>query len=100
MASNTTNYNLHKIDLTDAPPDITVLNGNWDILDAKIKEIEEGGFDPSVITPESIGAADRVHASQHASGGSDPITPSSIGAVACNTPMTFSVVNGILTVTY
>lgn len=37
MASKTTNYNLHKIDLTDAPPDITVLNGNWDKIDTELK---------------------------------------------------------------
>lgn len=42
MSSKTTNLNLHKIDLTDAPPDITVLNQNWDILDAEIQEIEDG----------------------------------------------------------
>lgn len=36
MSSNTTNFNLHKIDLTDAPPDITVLNQNWDALDSLI----------------------------------------------------------------
>ncbi len=33
MASTTTNYGLRKIDLTDAPPDITVLNQNWDKID-------------------------------------------------------------------
>jgi len=33
MSSKTTNFNLHKIDLTDAPPDITVLNQNWDTID-------------------------------------------------------------------
>lgn len=37
MASKTTNYNLHKIDLNDAPPDITVLNQNWDTIDAELK---------------------------------------------------------------
>ena len=37
MSSKTTNYNLHKIDLTDAPPDITVLNGNWDTIDTQLK---------------------------------------------------------------
>jgi hypothetical protein len=36
MASTTTNFNLHKIDLTDAPPDITVLNQNWDIIDENL----------------------------------------------------------------
>ncbi|MEG2149095.1 MAG: hypothetical protein RRY24_06700, partial [Clostridiales bacterium] len=34
---HTTNYNLNKIELVDAPPDITVLNKNWDTLDAKLK---------------------------------------------------------------
>lgn len=37
MSSKTTNYELHKIDLTDAPPDITVLNQNWDTLDTELK---------------------------------------------------------------
>lgn len=37
MSSKTTNYNLHKIDLTDAPPDITVLNGNFDTIDTQLK---------------------------------------------------------------
>ena len=36
MSSKTPNFNLHKIDLTDAPPDITVLNQNWDILDEEV----------------------------------------------------------------
>lgn len=38
-----------------------------------------GGSDP--ITPESIGAAPSTHASQHATNGRDPITPASIGAM-------------------
>lgn len=37
-----------------------------------------GGSDP--ITHESIGAAPSTHASQHATSGRDPITPASIGA--------------------
>ena len=37
-----------------------------------------GGSDP--ITPDSIGAAPSTHASQHATSGRDPITPASIGA--------------------
>ena len=36
MASQTTNLKLHKIDLTDSPPDITVLNANWDALDTAV----------------------------------------------------------------
>lgn len=33
----TTNYNLKKIELTDSPPDITVLNNNWDTIDEELK---------------------------------------------------------------
>lgn len=36
LASKTTNYNMNKIDLTDAPPDITVLNENFDITDSEL----------------------------------------------------------------
>lgn len=32
----TTNYQMNKPELTDSPPDITVLNGNFDILDEKL----------------------------------------------------------------
>lgn len=42
MATKTTNYNLHKFDLQDAPPDITVLNESMDIIDAKLKEFSDG----------------------------------------------------------
>lgn len=41
-----------------------------------------GGSDE--ITPADIGAAPATHASTHATGGSDPITPSSIGAMAAD----------------
>lgn len=41
MSSKTTNYNLHKIDLTDAPPDITVLNSNFDTIDQVLKTLDE-----------------------------------------------------------
>ncbi|WMJ78510.1 MULTISPECIES: hypothetical protein [unclassified Sedimentibacter] len=37
----TTNYNLVKPELTDSPPDITVMNPNWDKIDERLKEIEE-----------------------------------------------------------
>ena len=39
MSSTTTNYGLHKIDLNDAPPDITVLNPNWDTIDELLYEL-------------------------------------------------------------
>lgn len=38
MATNTTNYNLIKPALTDAPPDITVMNPNWDKIDEEMKK--------------------------------------------------------------
>ncbi len=37
----TINYNLVKPELTDSPPDITVMNPNWDKVDEKLKEFEE-----------------------------------------------------------
>ena len=33
MAKNTTNYGFVKPELTDAPPDITVMNQNWDKIE-------------------------------------------------------------------
>ena len=52
MASKTTNYGLHKFDLTDSPPDITAINDSMDKIDAELKKrlentkaipIENGG---------------------------------------------------------
>lgn len=40
MSTTTTNYSLHKIDLADAPPDITVLNDNWDIIDSELNALK------------------------------------------------------------
>ena len=42
---HTTNLNLNKPELTDAPPDITVLNENWDTLDTEIKALQENKAD-------------------------------------------------------
>lgn len=38
MATYTTNYNLRKPELTDSPPDITVLNENFDTIDDELNE--------------------------------------------------------------
>ena len=38
MASKTTNYGLHKFDLTDSPPDITVINDSMDKIDTELKK--------------------------------------------------------------
>ena len=42
MATHTPNYNLVKIELADSPPDITVLNENFDTIDTELKNA--GGF--------------------------------------------------------
>lgn len=54
MSSKTTNYNLHKIDLTDAPPDITIVNQNWDIIDvelAKRATLDDNNKIPAELLP-------------------------------------------------
>lgn len=53
MSSKTPNFNLHKIDLTDAPPDITVLNQNWDALDTELKELSDSLNNKPSITVDS-----------------------------------------------
>lgn len=52
-----------------------------------------GGTD--VITPTSIGAAAATHASAHATGGADAITPASIGASASGHTHVYSTLTGI-----
>lgn len=37
----TPNFNFNKPELLDSPPDITVMNGNWDTIDTKLKEFDE-----------------------------------------------------------
>ena len=57
MATYTTNYNLTKIDLNDAPPDITVLNQNWDTIDEELGNIGDTVEQAlGNLTPEKIGA--------------------------------------------
>lgn len=41
MGSYTTNYNLYKPSLNDAPPDITIMNGNYDTIDATLKSLSD-----------------------------------------------------------
>lgn len=41
MSTTTTNFGFVKPSLTDAPPDITATNPNWDKVDTKFKEIDE-----------------------------------------------------------
>ena len=49
MSTTTTNYSLHKIDLTDAPPDITVLNNNWDTIDNELTNLKHEQTSCTVI---------------------------------------------------
>lgn len=62
MSSKTTNLGLHKIDLNDAPPDITVLNQNWDTIDEELSNIGETVEEAlGNLTPEKIGASPSNH---------------------------------------
>ena len=51
MSSKTTNYNLHKIDLNDSPPDITVLNQNFDTID---DELYKASQKSTILTNEDL----------------------------------------------
>lgn len=57
MAKYTTNYNLVKPELTDAPPDITVMNQNWDKIDDELHKLADKDVD---VTPEGIGAVPNI----------------------------------------
>lgn len=54
----TPNFKLKKIELTDSPPDITVINFNWDTLDTNLKEALDGarGWDTFSKNGGSIGS--------------------------------------------
>jgi hypothetical protein len=64
----TANLNLNKPELTDAPPDITVLDPNWDTLDAEITAINSGLSNKAdkdlgnVITEDFLATIDRTEA--------------------------------------
>lgn len=66
MSTTTTNYNLHKIDLTDAPPDITVINPNWDTIDTELSKRATLGTDGKVPSSQ-LPAMDYVPNSEKAS---------------------------------
>ena len=40
--NTTTNYDLVEIELSDAPPDITVINPNWQRIDTELKNLTDG----------------------------------------------------------
>lgn len=74
MATYTTNYNLTKIALTDAPPDITVINGNWDVLDAKLKAVETNVSNPKNSQGSGAYALTTVFVSPSGSDSNDGFT--------------------------
>lgn len=51
---HTTNLNLNKPELTDAPPDITVLNENWDALDTEINDLQENKADKELTANKEL----------------------------------------------
>ncbi len=74
MASYTEHLDLLKKDpVADASDTFniqTMMNDNWDKIDTAVNTAQQ----------TADGKAASVHAAQHASGGSDPVTPASIGA--------------------
>jgi hypothetical protein len=50
VATYTENYNLVKIGLEDAPPDITAMGANWDTVDAELKRLSEGSINEVIKT--------------------------------------------------
>lgn len=53
MATQTTNYGFVKPALTDAPPDITLMNPNWDKIDTELKKKYDADNKP---TAQDVGA--------------------------------------------
>lgn len=58
MSTTTTNYNLVKPALTDAPPDITAMNPNWDTIDAQLKSLNDSvNAIPSVTVDSALSSS-------------------------------------------
>ncbi|MGI5892002.1 MAG: glycine-rich domain-containing protein [Bacillota bacterium] len=50
----TTNLKLKKPELTDAPPDITVLDHNWDTLDTEVNDLQENKADKNLTANKEL----------------------------------------------
>lgn len=83
MAGNTPNYDLIKPVATDFY-NVNDQNANMDKLDAALKGLADG-------------KAAAAHAAQHAAGGSDPVTPGSIGAAASGANSDITSLSGLTT---
>lgn len=70
MSTTTTNYNLIKPALTDAPPDITAMNPNWDTIDAILKELYNkcGSIDGVIPVEKGGTGATTIEAAKEALG--------------------------------
>lgn len=56
MSTKTTNYEFVKPALSDAPPDITATNGNWDLVDEKLKTAEDHAASTQPVSKGGTGA--------------------------------------------
>lgn len=60
----TPNYKFKKPELIDSPPDITVLNENFDIIDEKLKELNDGKAPKDVATTSLNGLMSKTDKSK------------------------------------
>lgn len=63
---STTNFGLKKIELIDSPPDITVINPNWDTIDAKLKMAADN--DAVMVKKDGSVAMDNMTVGSRATG--------------------------------
>lgn len=60
----TTNYKFKKPELTDSPPDITVMNSNWDIIDTNLKKLNDDKAPKDVATTSKEGLMSKTDKSK------------------------------------
>lgn len=60
----TTNYKFKKPELTDSPPDITVMNDNWDIIDTNLKKLNDDKAPKDVATTSKEGLMSKADKSK------------------------------------
>ena len=92
MATYTTNYNLKKLALTDSPPDITELNGNFDTIDETMHSL---AGDISANTTDIGGKMPKATTATTGN-----IAKFDANGNCVDGGLSFSVVNGVLRVTY
>ena len=92
MATYTTNYNLKKLALTDSPPDITELNGNFDTIDLTMHTNAEA---ISALQTSNNGKMAKV-----AEAGTGNIAVFDENGSCVDGGLKFSIVDGGLVVTY